>query len=84
MGRIVSPFRRYRLITEDVLSPAKKRMYIGELHKRGWIHPNTFQPRRYKNFAEMTFIEISCTPEHLGRVCGYMLNKEKFVIIEQL
>lgn len=80
-----SPFRKYRIITEEVLTPKKRQGYIQELALRGWIHPEVCRPTsRTPHRSEFTLIEVLCTPEHLGKVAGYMLEQEGWIIIEQL
>lgn len=79
-----SPFRRYRVITEEVLTPKKRQGYIQELAARGWIHPAVTRPTHKGITREFTLLEVICTPEHLGKVAGYMLEQEGWIIIEQV
>ena len=80
----ISPFRRYRLITEEVLTPKKRQGYIQELALRGWIHPEVTRPTHRGVTREFTLLEVLCTPEHLGKVAGYMLEQEGWIISEQV
>lgn len=80
----ISPFRRYRIITEEVLTPKKRQGYIQELAIRGWIHPEVTRPNHRGVKKDFTLIEILCSPEHLGKVAGYMLENEGWIIIEQV
>lgn len=87
LPRTESPFRRYRIITEHKLDAKVRRTYVTDLHKRGWIHPNTCTPTRRKDtkhYDEFTMIEVMCTPMHLGKICGYMLDREGMIIVEQI
>lgn len=80
-----SPFRRYCIITEDVLTPQKRSEYIRELAARGYIHPEVCRPQSDPICRRAhTLVEVLCTPEHLGKVCSYMLEKEGWIIVEQV
>lgn len=81
----LSPFRRYCIITEDVLTPQKRSSYICELAARGWIHPEICRPQSDPICRRAhSLVEVVCTPEHLGKVCSYMLEKEGWIIVEQV
>lgn len=70
----------YHIILEEVLTPDINRKYMYELRKRGWIHTNV--PIKRKN-DDIYYLAITCTPELLGKVVAFLLDKVGWLIVEQ-
>lgn len=70
----------YHIILEEVLDPATNRKYLDELRAKGWIHTNI--PCKKKK-DDVYYLAITCTPELLGKVVCYLLEKVGWLIVEQ-
>lgn len=75
-----NPFTRYIIYLEEILSPQKKAVIYAELVAKGWIPYQL----NYRKSKENSFLEILCTPMHLGRVVDHIMQSQGWCIVERV
>lgn len=71
----------YHIILEEVLTPETRRKYLDYMRAKGWIHTNVMTKKKKD---DTYFLSITCTPELLGKVVGYLLSQVGWIIVEQV